>query len=339
MNATFQEIYKKFLQYKKPHIEDGSYHTLIKLRDKIEMYEKKQKKVLLLSDMNLDFFNHFIKGMAKGRYGKCTNRTLKVYIGVINGFLTQCTIFGYSVNSDYIKFREQLKRLKIPKSDRPVLQDDELVELWNFKGFTNKSGKFIPLTNSKRKVRDLFVFQTQVGLRWSDIGRLKRRNIYRKNGKWYIHNFNTKKTGQNVSVQLNQLAMKVVLMYCPKFETMPLNQPIFRGVSDVSNATHTLKWIAIKCKLDRKVIVQKGKLDKVIVQKKTIAQLVATHMARYKFATDWIMQGKDIYLLKIILGHSSIKTTERYIRLLTEWIPNGLETELNQSTLELYGIN
>lgn len=338
MNATFQEIYKKFLTQKKPHIEPGSYHSLIKLRDKIEMYELKQKKTLLLSDMNLDFFNHFLKGMASGKYGKCTNRTLKLYITIINGFLYQCKIFGYSVNDDYIKFREDLKRLKIPKSDRPFLLDEELAVIWKFKGFLNKSKKFIPLTAAKKKVKDLFIFQTQVGLRWSDIARLKRKDLFQKGERWYILNFNTKKRDRNVSVQLNELAMKVILMYCPKFETMPANRPIFRGVSAVSNATHTLKWIAEKCKLNRKVIVQKGKLDKLIVKKKTIAELIATHMARYKFATDWILAGKDIYLLKIILGHASIKTTEKYVRMVEYWIPPGLETELDEEKAILFGV-
>lgn len=338
MNATFQEIFTKYLKEKKPHIEPGSYHSLIKLRDKIEMYEQKQKKTLLLSDMNLDFFNHFVKGMATGKYGKCTNRTLKLYINIINGFLSQCTIFGYTVNDDYIKFRERLKRLKVPKSDRPFLLDEELAMIWKFKGFLNKSKKFIPLTAAKKKVKDLFIFQTQVGLRWSDIARLKRKDLFQKGGKWYILNFNTKKKERNVSVQLNQLALKVVLMYCPKFETMAANRPIFRSVSDVANATHTLKWIAEKCGLNRVVTVRKGKLDKVIVKKKTIAESIATHMARYKFATDWILAGKDIYLLKIILGHASIKTTEKYIRMVENWLPPGLETGLDETKLELFEV-
>lgn len=336
MTATFKELFTKYLNHKKPHLEKGSYHSLIKLRDKIQMYEKKQRKVLLISNMNLDFFNHFLKGMSNGKYGKCTNRTLKLYITIINGFLNQCQVHGYSVNQDYIKFREQLKRLKIPRSDRPFLLDEELIEIWKFKGFTNKSGRFIHLTNAKKKVRDLFVFQTQVGLRWSDIARLKRKHIFNKNRKWYILNFNTKKKCRNISVQLNKLAMKIIYMYCPKFETMPENRPVFISVSHVSNATHTLKWIASKCNLDRKVVTEKAKLKKLIVKKKSIAELLSTHMARYKFATDWMINNKDIYKLKIILGHSSIQTTEKYIRMLEEWIPDGIETEMDNETAKLF---
>ena len=338
MNATFQELFKKYLEYKKPTIEDGSFQSLLKLRGKIENYELKRRKPLLLSDMSLDWFNHFTKGLANGKYGRCTNGTIKHYIILINGFLNQCTIFGYTVNSDYIKFREYFKSIKVPDYDKPILLDEELVSLWKFKGYTNKSEKFIPLTAYKKKVRDLFIFQCQVGLRWGDISRLKRQDLLHKNGRWYIINFTTQKRKAKVSVQLNQLALKIIFTYCPKMATMPKNKPIFRSVADCANATHILKWIANKCELYRKIVVKKGKLDKVIVKRKTMAALISTHMARSKFATEWIIAGRDIYTLKIILGHSSIKTTERYIRTLPDYVPEGIETDLDAEALELYGL-
>lgn len=338
MNATFQELYKKYLKYKKPTLEIGSYQSLLKLKTKIEKYEAKQKKILLLSDMNLNWFSQFVKGLSNGKYGKCTNGTIKHYIILINGFLHQCTIFGYSVNKDYIKFREYAKSIKLPVYDKPILLDEELAELWKFDGFENKSGKFIPITPYKAKVRDLFILQCQVGLRWGDISRLKRQDLICKNGKWYIINFTTQKRKTKVSVQLNSLALKIVFRYCPKMESMPRNQPIFRNVADASNATHILKWIAAKCNLTRLILVKKGKLDKVIIAKKTMAALISTHMARSKFATNWILAGKDIYKLKIILGHSSVKTTERYIRTLPDWIPDGIDTELSEETARLFSL-
>lgn len=331
MNAGFLEVYQKYLTFKKNTIEPGSYESLLKLRGKVIAYEKKQKRTLLLSEVTMDWFKHFTKGLSNGKYGKCTNSTIKLFVGLVNSFLKQCQIFGYTVNQDYIKFRELLKNYKIPKFDRPVLTDEELAAIWNYKGFYAKNGKFIKITSWKKKVRGLFVFQTQVGFRWSDIKRLKRKDIVERNGKFYVVNFTTKKSNTDVSVQLNQLALKIIFRYAPKFLTMPVNQPVFKKVETCSNATHVLKWISEKVNLKREVVIIKGKLKKIIKKVKYIYQVIATHIARRKFATDWMMAGKDIYLLKIVLGHSSIKTTEKYIQNLIGWIPKGLETTLNSN--------
>ena len=37
------------------------------------------------------------------------------------------------------------------------------------------------------------------------------------------------------------------------------------------------------------------------------------HDLRHKFAIDYLKNGGDIYKLKQILGHSSVKTTEMYL--------------------------
>lgn len=338
MNAGFLEIYDKYLELKQPNITEGSFQTLKKLKVKIEKYEVLKKKRIFLADMTLEWFQLFSKAMVNGRIAKCTNGTLRLYMNCINSFLKHCHIFGYKVNQDNIKFREFMKLYKRPKFDRPILLDEELADIWNYKSYKTKSGKEIPLTKYKTYIRDLFIFQCQIGIRWSDISRLKRNDIVLHKGKYYINNFTTKKTKSNIFVQLNELAMKVIRMYCKRFDKMSPKNCIFKNVENCSNATHTLKWIAQKVNLDRVVEIQKGKLDKVKIFKKKIYQIISTHKARAKFATDWIINGKSIYKLKIILGHASVKTTERYIRTLPGWIPDGVETELNQQTKLLFNL-
>lgn len=338
MHASFLEIYEKYLTFKKPNITEGSFETLKKLKGKIEKYELFKKRKLFLSDMTLEWFQAFVKNMVNGRIAKCTNGTLQLYISSINSFLSHCKIFGYTVNNDYIKFREFMKLYKRPKFDRPILLDEELAMLWNYKSFFRKNGKEILLTPHKQMIRDLFVFQCQIGIRWSDISRLKRGDILLHNGKYYINNFTTKKTKTNISVQLNELAMIVIRRYCKRFDKMSPKSFIFKEVEACSNATHILKWIAEKASLNRVIEIQKGKLDKVKKFRKKIYQIISTHKARAKFATDWIVLGKDIYKLKIILGHASVKTTERYIRTLPGWIPDGIETEMNTQTKSLFNI-
>ena len=42
------------------------------------------------------------------------------------------------------------------------------------------------------------------------------------------------------------------------------------------------------------------------------------HMLRHTFATEYLRSGSDVVRLSIILGHSDVSTTMKYLHLLTE---------------------
>ena len=48
------------------------------------------------------------------------------------------------------------------------------------------------------------------------------------------------------------------------------------------------------------------------------------HMFRHSFAVNWLNQGLDLYLLSKMLGHSNIKTTEEYLKI----VPQDIGKEL-----------
>lgn len=72
-------------------------------------------------------------------------------------------------------------------------------------------------------------------------------------------------------------------------------------------------------------------------EKAMINKSVGIHSLRHSFATHLLEKGIDIRYIKDLLGHFSIKTTERYLHVKKEMlvhIPNVLD-ELNKSfTLE-----
>jgi integrase/recombinase XerD len=45
---------------------------------------------------------------------------------------------------------------------------------------------------------------------------------------------------------------------------------------------------------------------------------IAPHTFRHTFATNYLRQGGDIVRLSMVLGHTQITTTQRYLHLLTE---------------------
>jgi integrase/recombinase XerD len=55
-----------------------------------------------------------------------------------------------------------------------------------------------------------------------------------------------------------------------------------------------------------------------ILQEKLGLQTFGWHRLRHTFATNYLRQGGDIVRLSMVLGHSQITTTQRYLHLLTE---------------------
>jgi len=51
---------------------------------------------------------------------------------------------------------------------------------------------------------------------------------------------------------------------------------------------------------------------------------VTPHILRHSFATEWIRQNKSIVVLKEILGHSDISTTQIYVTLATKDIEEAM---------------
>ena len=55
-----------------------------------------------------------------------------------------------------------------------------------------------------------------------------------------------------------------------------------------------------------------------LVERKLGLPTFGWHRLRHTFATNYLRQGGDIVRLSMVLGHSQITTTQRYLHLLTE---------------------
>jgi integrase/recombinase XerD len=55
-----------------------------------------------------------------------------------------------------------------------------------------------------------------------------------------------------------------------------------------------------------------------LLQEKLGLSMFGWHRLRHTFATNYLRQGGDIVRLSMVLGHTQITTTQRYLHLLTE---------------------
>ncbi len=72
-------------------------------------------------------------------------------------------------------------------------------------------------------------------------------------------------------------------------------------------------------------------LNELAKKLKIVNNRISYHQFRYKFAINYIRQGGDAIRLQRVLGHSTIVTTQGYVRLQTDDLR---ETQIRTSLLK-----
>ena len=191
-----------------------------------------------------------------------------------------------AINEGLLK-RNPYKEINIGKGDsegiEKYLTPDEFERIKNVE---------LP-TDSLRRVRDLFVFQTYTCLSYSDLRDFDASNIQEVNG-MKVYTGNRNKTGERFTIPLLQPSLHLIYIYKGKL-------PV------ISN---------VKYNYYLKVIAQAAGIDK----------LVSTHWARHTGATMLLNEGIDMQIVSKICGHSSIRMTEKiYAKLLDETVVNAVK--------------
>ena len=138
-------------------------------------------------------------------------------------------------------------------------------------------------TQSLNKVRDVFIFQCYTGLSYSDLKRFDFRNVIVRNGRNVVHDVR-QKTGEDYYIVLLPKAMSVLQKYDFILPVMTNEQYNMR-----------LKLVAEYAK---------------------VLKNLTSHMGRHTYATHCLNSGVQIEVLAQMLGHSDIKTTQIYAKLI-----------------------
>jgi len=135
-------------------------------------------------------------------------------------------------------------------------------------------------------IKAAFIFGCFTGLRYIDLANLKFTDI--QEGRLIIKQ---EKTQEVISIMLNDTALEIL-------EKQKLIQ---KNTDKVFNITSYSYWgVSI-----RRIIKQAG------IEKK-----ISGHCARHTFATLCITQGVDIFTTSKLLGHTDVKTTQIYAKLI-----------------------
>jgi site-specific recombinase XerD len=188
------------------------------------------------------------------------------------------TFVNIAMRYGFIK-NNPFKYIAIKKVDgkRDFLSMEELNKLSQ----TYFNGKF--KSPKEKEILQYFLFSCYTGLRYSDLKSLKNSSIHGNS----IH-INMHKTGYRVNIPLTQKAIQLL----PGVRQSDL-QPVFRVYCN---------------KVTNRILKQIG-------QRHGIQKKLTCHVARHTFATVSITLGIPIEVVSKLLGHTNLKTTQVYAKI------------------------
>ena len=219
------------------------------------------------------------------------------------------SFFFWCRDKKFLKLSERHAKLSVIKLsvEKIYLTKEEIVKM-----------REVKLVEHLSNIRDSFLFACYTGLRYSDLKTLVGENIKEENGKQIIYitpqktNSFYKKTQKKISIVLIPQAVEIIERYKEShLQALPV-------ISNQKMNEH-LKEIGKKAGINEKVEIYKYLNNKPVSEFVEKYKLITCHVARHTFATQSISRGVELAVIKDILGHSDIKTTMIYAKIVEEY--------------------
>jgi integrase/recombinase XerD len=167
-------------------------------------------------------------------------------------------------------------------------------------------------------IKDMFVFACYGGgLRFSDVLELKWKN-YDNEEKRLTKT--TRKTRKNVVFKLPNTAIEVLMKYkIEKLKNTDYIFPILNSNIDYENDIEALHH------KKRQINGSANKYMKAVQKKLNIPFNLTFHISRHTFATIALKRGMPIEYISNIMGHSEIRTTQIYSKIINKEVDKAME--------------
>lgn len=237
------------------------------------------KNKVRMGDIDKDFcvaFIHWLQSEYKTTWGNpLSPKSMSDYVGYFS------TALNAAVRADIIPENPFMsltptERIKVPESKREFLTVDEIKTL-------------IATECPRDDVKRAYLFACYCGLRLSDVYALRWRDLS-KDGEQWRASVVMQKTTTPIFLPLSSQAMK----WLPERGNAPEDGKVFDGLIAEPNINKVLaKW----------------------VKAAGISKKITYHTSRHTFATMMLTLGADLYTTSKLLGHSNVKTTQIYAKI------------------------
>ena len=260
-----------------------------KMRTKVCAFlEESNRTTIALDEVDRDFCRELIKWLMETpdqRYSNTKDNTSRVSVNTVHDYLD---IFSSAMNK---AVKEELipanpvKSLDAKERPQPKEGSKEYLTIDEIK-------KMADTPCGSPVVKTAFLFACFTGLRISDIRKLANKDILlSSDGKTRFIYTEMVKTGGTVTVPLSAEALK----WLPTSEED--NKPLFCLPKDPSTVGYHLnRW----------------------VDAAGVTKHITFHCARHTFGTLMLTLGADIYTTSKLMGHSNVKITETYAKIVDQ---------------------
>jgi site-specific recombinase XerD len=218
---------------------------------------------------------------------QCANNTAVKYIKNFKKIIRLCMANGWLAKDPFLDYKAKLKVV-----ERPYLTKEEIQMMYE-KEF---------VSDRLNQVRDIFLFSCYTGLAYVDVKQLSKSNInIGIDGDQWIFT-HRQKTDTSTRIPLLPLAQELILIY----ENHPqcVNTDVLFPVLSNQKMNSYLKEIANVCGIDKDLTF---------------------HIARHTFATTvTLSNGVPIESVSKMLGHTNIKTTQHYAKILDKKVSDDM---------------
>lgn len=258
----------------------------------------KYEPLLLLNTLSEDTLQGFVLYLLQHNY---RNTTIHKYVNFLRWYLRWANQNGYYKGFLHNTFKPKLKGANFENKEVIYITLNELRLLENF--------VFPPNKQYLERTRDVFLFCCYTGLRYSDVAKLKHSDI--KNDCIKIV---TKKTSDNLIIELNEHAFKLIAKYS---NSVFPNDNVFPVISN-QKMNFFLKEMGRLCGIDEDTrivyFIGNKRIEKVYKK----YQLLTTHCARRTFVVTALQLGISSEVIMRWTGHSDYKTMKPYVKIVDE---------------------
>jgi integrase len=262
-----------------------TYNTL---KGHLELFEAQKKYPIDYNTINLDFLYKYITFLRAEGLGQ---NAIAKDIQILKTILKKAVTLNESKNTWYQHEDFAVTR---QETDAVYLTDKEILKLYRHK------------FNDKRieGIRDLFIFGSYVGLRYSDYSTVRPENIVEiendeGNHEKFIKMI-TAKTKDLVIIPCNPIVLEIFKKYSHNKNQLPFaltNQAFNREIKKLSKDAG---------------FTEKGRLS--TDPQLELWECISSHTCRRSFATNLYLEGFPVLDLMKITGHRTEKAFMRYIK-------------------------
>jgi len=238
---------------------------------------------------------------------KCANNTAVKYIKNFKKIIRICLSNGWLDKDPFVNYKSKIREV-----EREFLSTEEINDIYSKKFINQRLGL----------VRDIFVFACFTGLAYIDVKQLTLSNISIgiDGGKWiYTHR---QKTETASRIPLLPIPEEIIQKYAS--HPICLNEDRLLPILSNQKMNAYLKEIADVCGINKELTF---------------------HIARHTFATTvTLSNGVPIETVSKMLGHTNLKTTQHYAKILDIKISNDMmllkeKFKINTQALETKSIS